>query len=330
MRYLIILFIFVGALGSIGLAEPEAPPSPVAGAKIVARVNESFITLRDVVRRATIMGANNPTALQTLIEDKVVATQAGKENIKVSDDETQKTVKERISSLTTLEEFTKNLLTPLGMTIEDYTGDMKEQLLRDKYIQSKVGIHGLSGKNQSDVIDIFVSPMEIKEFFEKNKEKFDQPAKVKTRQIILKFTDGEERIKKKSLAEKLLERLQKGEDFAALAKEYSDVKAESGGDWGWTAKGTFAEDVEKVIYSLKKGEISPVIAAEKSFIIARVDDKTEYIPAFDTPEIQAEIRRILSNQKFARGAAAIKNKLLKDASIWVDPGFLTQPPSPDK
>ena len=340
MRYSIILFILIGALAMGGrpallvvradLSEPEAPPSPAAGAKIVARVNESFITLRDVVRRATIMGANNPAALQTLIEDKVIANQAGKETIKTTDDELQKMVKERITHFNSLEEFSKNILTPLGMTIEDYTGDIKEQLLREKYIQSKVGIHGLSGKNQSDVIDIFVSPMEIKEFFEKNKARFDQPEKVKTRQIILKFTDGEERIKKKSLAEKLLERLQKGEDFAELAKQYSDVKADSGGDWDWTATKTFAANVEIVIFSLKKGETSPVITTEKSFVIAKVEDKTDYKPAFDTPEIQEEIRRILSNQKFSRGAVAIRDKLLKEASIWVDPEFLAQPPSQDK
>ena len=341
MRYSIILFILIGALAAVclpdlslvraGLSEPEAPPSPAAGAKIVARVNESFITLRDVVRRATIMGANNPTALQTLIEDKVIANQAGKENIKIADEELQKMVKERISHFNSLEEFSKNILTPLGMTIEDYTGDIKEQLLREKYIQSQVGAHRLEGKNPSDfIIDIFVSPKEIKEFFETNKSKFNQPEKVKTRQIILKFTDNETRLEKKFLAEKILERLQKGEDFASLAKEYSDVKAESGGDWGWTVKGTFAEEVEKVIFSLKVGEISPVIATEKSFIIAKVEDKTEYKPAFDTPEIQEEIRRALSNQKFILGARAIKENLLNEASIWVDPGFLTQPPSQDK
>ena len=331
MRCLITLFIFLGVMGGICLSEPEAPPSPATGAQIVARVNESFITLRDVVRRATIMGTKTPAALQTLIEDKVITNQAVKENIKITGDEVQKTVNERLTHFTSMEEFSKNILTPLGMTIEDYTDDMKEQLLREKYIQSKIGAHRLESKNPSDfVIDIFVSPREIKEFFEKNKSKFDQPAKVKTLQIILKFTDNEELIKKKSLAEKIMERLKNSDDFATLAKEYSDVKAESGGDWDWTVKGTFSEKTEKVIFSLKKGEISPIIPTERSFIIVKLEDKTEYKPAFDTPEIQEEIRRTLSNQKFILGARAIKEKLLKEASIWVDPEFLAQPSSPDK
>jgi len=331
MRYLTILFLLIGALSGICLSEPETPPSPAAGAKILARVNESFITLRDVVRRATIMDANNPTALQTLIEDKVIATQAIKENIKISDNEVQQTVKERLAHFTTMEEFAKNILTPLGMTIEDYNVDMREQLLREKYIQSKVGAHRLDGKNPSDVIiDIFVSPREIKEFFESNKKSFDQPEKVKTLQIILNFKDREEYIKKKILSEKIMERLKNGDDFATLAKEYSDVKADSGGDWGWTAKNTFSEEVEKIIFSLKKSEISPIIQTEKSIIIVKLEDKTENKTAFDTPEIQGEIRRILSNQKFILGARAIKEKLLKEASIWVDPEFWAPPLSPDK
>lgn len=300
----------------------EKPPSESEGARIVARVNQSFISLRDVVRRAMIMGTDNPKALQTLIEDKVILDQAVKENTKVTDDAVQKTVKERLTHFTSMDEFAKNILTPLGMTLEDYAADMKEQLLRERYIQGKIGAHQLDGKRPSDVvIDTFVSPREIKEFFAINKNRFDQPAKVKTRQIILKTADNEERIKKKSLAEKILDRLQKGEDFTALAKEYSDIKADTGGDWDWTQKGTFAEEVEQVIFSLKVGETSPVIPTEKSFIIAKLEDKTEYKPAFDTPAIQEEIRRMLSNQKFIYGARAITDKLLKDASIYVDKEF---------
>lgn len=306
--------------------EQPRPPSESEGARIVARVNQSFISLRDVVRRAMIMDSDSPKALQTLIEDEVITNQAVKENIKVTNEEAQKVVKESFTHSITMEEFAKNILAPLGMTIEDYTVDRRKQLLRDRYIQGKIGVHRLDGKNPADfIIDTYVSPQEIKNYFEKNTDKFKQPAKVKTRQIILKTADGEERIKKKSLAEKLLARLQKGEDFAELAKEYSEVKAESGGDWGWTAKGTFADEVEPVIFSLKVGEISPIITTEKSFIIAKVEDKSESKPAFDTPAIQEEIRRELFNLKFSRGVKELKDKLLEDASIWVDPEFMAKP-----
>ncbi|MEW6026410.1 MAG: peptidylprolyl isomerase [Planctomycetota bacterium] len=326
MRYIVALFILTVALIGAASADTAKLPSESEGARIVARVNESFITLRDVARRAMILGSDNAKALQSLIEDRVVSLQAAKEGIKVTDDEVQKSIKDRLEHFTTMEEFTKNVLGPLGMTMENYSRDMKEQLMREKYFQRKVGAHRLEGKNPSDfVIDTYVSPREIKEFFEKNRLKFEQPAKIKTRQIILKFADSEERLKKKALADEILERLKKGDDFAELAKQCSDIKAESGGDWDWTPKGTFPEEVEKALFSLKPGETSPIIATEISFIIARVEDKTEFKPAFDTPEIQEEIRRLLSNQKFITGARTIKDKLLKEASIYVDPEFIKKP-----
>ncbi|MDI6732684.1 MAG: SurA N-terminal domain-containing protein [Planctomycetota bacterium] len=122
-------------------------------AVLVARVDDNFITQRDVHRRAIILNTtNHPLALQTLIEDRVLTAEAIRKGITVSDDEIDVVVKERLSSFKSLEEFEKQILQPLKMTREEYRQDIKGQLLRDKYIRSKIGLHRLTAQGKADFI----------------------------------------------------------------------------------------------------------------------------------------------------------------------------------
>ena len=67
-------------------------------------------------------------------------------------------------------------------------------------------------------------------------------------------TDDDARLK---LAE-LRERIVNGEEFGALAKEHSDDpgSANANGDLGWTVRGTFVPEFERVLAELEPGEMS--------------------------------------------------------------------------
>lgn len=290
--------------------------------QIVARVNNDIITSREVSIRAIILTQNNQIALQTLIEDKLVNRQAIKDNIKVSDEELEKVLQERLSNFVSLDNFIKTIIQPLGISLEDYRNELKEQLLRDKYIQSKIGSYKLTVDTKTDfIIDIVVSPKEMREYFETNKERFTKSERIKTRQIILKVGESRTVAETKELAEMIVSQLGKGDDFDKLARQYSDIKAESGGLWDWAEKGSFIPELEKIIYSLKIGEISPVITTDKNIIIVKIEDKITSQPDFATPEIQEEIKRILVNRKIKQGFDIIKEQLLKDASIQIEKDY---------
>lgn len=76
-------------------------------------------------------------------------------------------------------------------------------------------------------------------------------------------------------AEKVLEEVKNGADFAALAKKYNtDSTANTGGDLGWFSKGEMVPEFEKAAYSLKKGEVYPtVVETVYGYHIIRLDDK---------------------------------------------------------
>jgi len=78
-------------------------------------------------------------------------------------------------------------------------------------------------------------------------------------------------------AQQVLSQILNGADFATMAKQYgSDATAEQGGDLGWFGKGDMVPQFETAAFSLKKGEVDPVLV-ETQFgyhIIKLVDKRT--------------------------------------------------------
>ena len=82
-------------------------------------------------------------------------------------------------------------------------------------------------------------------------------------------------IKAQERAEDIFERIQQGEDFSALAKEYSEDPGskEEGGDLGWFPRGVMIEEFERVVFDeLKEGEISETLV--KTFFGFHIIKKT--------------------------------------------------------
>lgn len=76
-------------------------------------------------------------------------------------------------------------------------------------------------------------------------------------------------------AEKALEEVKSGADFAGLAKQNNpDSTAETGGDLGWFGKGRMLPEFEKAAFSLKKGEVYPTLVETKfGYHIIKLDDR---------------------------------------------------------
>lgn len=288
--------------------------------QVVARVNGEIITDRQVSLYIKQFQVNPQAAIQKLIDDKLILQAAIKSGIKVSRQEIDDGLKEQMTMMKTetIEKLQQQILDPMKISLEEYRQGITDSILRGKYINSKMGAPPLKKSTKIDfIINTFVSPREIKEYFFKHKDEpeFTEPLKIKTRQIILKF-DSRTKSEQKTKAENIIREIAKGGDFDALAKQFSEIKADSGGDWDWTPKGSFPKEVEDIIYNLAIGAVSPVIKSGNTLQIVKVEDKT--IPrelSVDDPEIQRKIRIILSHQKRTEGIKALKLKLVNEADI---------------
>jgi parvulin-like peptidyl-prolyl isomerase len=145
-------------------------------------------------------------------------------------------------SRTEFEELYTSTLSSLkestGLTEADYRGIVRTQLLREK-MQESVGQQVPTSELQ-----------------------------VRARHILVE-TEEE--------ANAVLERLEQGEDFAAVAMEVSQdtVSAEEGGDLGWFPQGKMDTAFEAVAFSVPIGELSEVVESSYGFHIILVEERDE-------------------------------------------------------
>ncbi len=144
---------------------------------------------------------------------------------------------------------------------------------------------------------IEITEKEIQSFYEYNADEYTQPKQVKARHILFKFDQGDsdevkDDAKKRALS--VLEKARKGEDFAGLAKEYSEGPSKSqGGDLGYFGVGQMETPFEEAAFALKKGEISDLVQTRFGYHIILVEDIKE---AGSTPleKVREEIAATLT------------------------------------
>lgn len=116
---------------------------------------------------------------------------------------------------------------------------------------------------------------EIDKYYRDHIAEYTEAAKVRLREIVVRFEEGGEAAAEEK-ARRLLQDIQQGADFAEVARAHSDANSrEAGGDLGFFEKRELAEPLAEVAFQLEPGGISDIIRFESSLRIIRVEEKTE-------------------------------------------------------
>ncbi len=85
---------------------------------------------------------------------------------------------------------------------------------------------------------------------------------------------GEDKAAAKILIETIQNELNKGADFVALAKKYSQDpgSAANGGDLDWVAMGEMVKPFEQKLFSMEKGSVSDVVETQFGYHLIKLDD----------------------------------------------------------
>jgi peptidyl-prolyl cis-trans isomerase SurA len=154
---------------------------------------------------------------------------------------------------------------------------------------------------QSKITDNFViSPTQIQAYYNKNKARYATPEQVRLRMIIIRegnSGDIPDAGSKKDLAREIREKIAQGSEFESIARMYSeDDTRDAGGDWGWVERDMLNEEITKVAFSLRPGEVSPVINVGDAYYIMMIDAKKN-ATIKPISEVRDEIERNLTQQE---------------------------------
>jgi len=154
---------------------------------------------------------------------------------------------------------------------------------------------------------------EIENYYRENKDEFYLQERVKLRHILVRVppdADTKTIKEKRDAAEKILGFLKAGEDFSEVAKKHSEdpQTAFAGGEIrGYIPKGRL-RDLDPVLFSLKKGDISNVVKTPLGFHIFKIEDKKPAgIGSLD--EVMDRVRDALLKKKSEEKAKEVADKI---------------------
>ncbi|MBD3184257.1 hypothetical protein GF312_18380 [Candidatus Poribacteria bacterium] len=238
------------------------------------------------------MEAAKPELLELMVDELLFIQAAIKRGIRVTDAEVQQYVN-TLRNQTGSEEAFKEALAAEGYNLDTFKRDIKRRLLSQRLNEEQFGQ------------DIRVTEQEIIDFYEENKDQFPGQSDVlKLRHIFLKF-DITEKDKEQALAkvEKIINMAKSGEDFAELARQFSDHEPtrESGGDLGYFIPGMGKYDIrlEEAASELQVGQISFPIETPGGYDILKLVDKKEgsvkvlriHIAIWPSPDVEKAVKQ---------------------------------------
>jgi len=246
--------------------------------------------------------------LESMIRRELLHQAARKSGIKPDENAINKDINSLKKQFSDETEY-KNELSRRGINEEVLRARMIRNSLVQKYVY----------KEFTDKVD--VTDKEIQDYYQKNIDLFKQPFQIRVSHISIQSDPKDGDSHKKELrgkAEKILKNLKDDQDFADLAREYSDGPTKNnGGDLGYLRKGQLEKQFESKVLALKKGEITDIIETEYGFQIFKVTDiKPETILAYET--VKEKVKKFLVDEKTKQAADLYAKKLREKAGTGIE------------
>lgn len=308
-------------LGLIWIALPTVASENGTLDGKVAVVNGKVITQEDLKRemsgvRQRLLRAGKPISdfrlqeirknvLETLINQELLYQEAQKEGIQVKDatiDEKLATLKKRFPN----EDEFKSALSRMNLS----STSLRFQIKKNLTIQQLV--------NEQFAKNVTISNKEIRDYYDSHPDSFRRPEQVRARHILIKV-NGKARESQRALARKKLKeiqgRAQGGENFAVLAKEFSEGPSSArGGDLGYFGRGRMVKPFEEAAFALKPGEVSGIVETEFGYhLIKCIDKKPKSTIAYK--DVKDKLHQYLRQEKVREEVMTHIGDLRKRAKV---------------
>jgi len=300
--------------------------------EVIARVNNQIITLSDYQkameglhqdiqqdcqnctpeRMQAEFKERQKNLLRDMIDQQLLIERAKDMDISVETDLVKRLDEVRKdNNLATIDDLEK-AVEGQGLSWEDYKTQIRNGMLTQEVIRKEVG-------GRMDI-----SSDEVKKYYEAHKQDFNRPEQVALSEIFLS-TEGktpEETAAVRTKAEDLHNRVSKGDDFAEIAKRYSQGStAQDGGYLGVYEHGQLSKELEDAVFPMEKNQITDVIQTKTGFEILKVMDHYQAgLQPLD--KVEDEITNIIYKQKMEPSMRDYLAELREESYVQVKPGYV--------
>jgi peptidyl-prolyl cis-trans isomerase SurA len=273
--------------------------------RIVAVVNDDIITLlelsqsfkpyEDKIRKLgypadkehEMLFKVREDMLNRLIDQKLQDQEVERLKIKIDERELDQAIERIKEESFYTDEDLRLTLTNQGLTMEEYRGRIREQILRSKLINFDV---------RSKIV---ITKEDITAYYNNHPDRYGEKKKYHLHNIIIKvplFADEKEKDRIKAAMDEILAQLKAGKSFENMAEIYSESSLGAGsGDLGLFLLDDLSPLLQNVIKEMKAGEFTPVLDTDQGFQIFFVKEIVN-APGKPLEEVSPEIEKILFNE----------------------------------
>ena len=334
--------VFLFAAGLCAAAAPDKPaavlfPDPVVATGKGIEIKRSAVTDAFITEKTLVLEQQNaaiPESQRARVEsdillhmvvDKILVQKATAEEKKKVDEEVAKYLDD-LRKAAPSEKLFQQQIEATGKTLQE---------IQTAYVEKRLARVVLA---RELVPSNAVSDAVVKHFYddEQNATNFFVPERVRVAHILISVIDPEtkrqlqpaQKKEKESLAREIKAKADKGDDFAALAKLYSDDTStkDKGGELVFARHTLGLEGFEMASFSLKTNQISDLVESPYGYHIIKLLEKR---PASKLPfddKVAAGIRDYLVNQEINKQLPAYIPKIEAEYNVkFLDANYSPTP-----
>lgn len=293
---------------------PAELPDPVADVNgdVIGRAEfENAIKAVEVRAGGPVPADRRDQILRDVLDDlvayRLLRQEVARRQLTVPDSAVEERLQSLRSQFDSKASF-ERALAQQQMTVEKLREDARTDLLVDRLLQDEV------------TSKIAVKPSDVSAFYEANPDRFQQPESMRASHILVGVppnADAASRAKLRARAEEALRAARAGQDFARLARRYSqDASAEQGGDLGFFPRGQMVPAFDAAAFALAPGQISDLVETEFGFHVIKAVEKR---PARTVPFVEAapQIQAYLEDEQRREKGRALVEQLKSKGTVRI-------------
>jgi parvulin-like peptidyl-prolyl isomerase len=272
-------FALVASLSAQMDLQPAAIVRLTKSEPITVKQLRSEVERMETQTRRKLGPAERRQILDVMINERLAIQAAERDKITVTENELNQQIqqlrdqlRQSLGHAPTDDEFARAIRDETGLELNVFRDQMRRQAIIQRYLVSK----------KQDILQSVKTPTEaeVVDFYNNNKTQFVRPDTVRISMILVPF--GQDKTKAKALADRLIREIgSSASKFdEAVLKSQAPGSGYQGGDAGYLPRNEQAQqrvgtELLRTAFSLKQGEVSPLVESPQGYNILKVTETLE-------------------------------------------------------